>query len=129
MEEKFPAIEKNYKKYWKKYRYEKENLIIRPAKNAGEIIREGKTLHHCVGNESYIKNHNDGRSLILFLRKKEQPECPYVTIELNTESGKIQQWYGANDRKPEEKYLTAVLKQYENHLAGKQTEVPAEAAG
>lgn len=129
MEEKFPAIKKNYKKYRKKYHYETDTIFIRPAKNAGEIIREGKALHHCVGNESYIKSHNDGRSLILFLRKKEQPEWPYVTIEINTESGKIQQWYGANDRKPEEEHLTAVLKQYEDHLAGKQTEVPAGAAG
>ncbi len=129
MQEKYSEIEKNYKKYRKKYRYEKENLIIRPAKNAGEIIREGQALHHCVGNETYIKNHDAGKSLILFLRKKEQPDQPYVTIEIDTKSGKIQQWYGANDRKPDEKHLTIVLQQYENYLQRKKTEVPAEAAG
>ena len=129
MQEKYPAIEKNYKKYRKKYRFEKENLIIRPAKNAGEIIREGQALHHCVGTETYINNHNEGKSLILFLRKKDQPDQPYVTIEIDTESGKIRQWHGANNRKPEEEYLTIVLQQYEDHLQGKKTEVPAEAAG
>lgn len=129
MREKYPEIERKYKKYRIKYRYETEELLIRPAESAAEIITEGQLLHHCVGNETYIKEHNDGKHLILFLRKKELPDIPYITIEISVKTGKIKQWYGANDRKPDEAHIAAVLKEFEDRLTGKESKPQTEAAG
>lgn len=129
MQEKYPQIEKQYKKLLKKYKYEEENLIIRPTMNAGEIILEGRSLHHCVGGEHFIKNHNAGRNLILFMRKKNQPDIPYVTIELDTTTKNIVQWYGANNKKPDEKHLNKLLNHYLERIAGEKPEAIVKAAG
>ena len=94
----------------KKYAWEDEGMVIRPAADAGEIIREGRSLHHCVGGDTYLSRHAEGTSTILFLRKKEHPEIPYITVEI---SGKrICQWYGAYDKKTDEKENEAWLNNY-----------------
>ena len=129
MREKYPDIERKYKKYRIQYSYETEELLIRPAESAAEIITEGQLLHHCVGNETYIKEHNAGKRLILFLRKKELPDIPYITMEIDTQTRRILQWYGANDRKPDADHIAPILKEYEDRLAGREAEPQTEAAG
>jgi hypothetical protein len=58
---------------------EKDFLIITPQ-NTREIVEEGTCLNHCVS--SYIDKILDGETYIFFLRKKESPEMPMVTLEL-----------------------------------------------
>ena len=62
------------------FRWEGEKYIIRPAANTDELIEEGKALHHCVGG--YAQRHADGETNILFIRKKEQPDVSFVTMEV-----------------------------------------------
>lgn len=97
-EEKYPEIKKNYKKLYKKYRYEQGGYQIRPCKNVSEIIDEGRLQHHCVGGDWYLKRHNEGRSYILVLRRKEDPDKPFVTVEIDPQCN-VMQWYGAYDKK------------------------------
>lgn len=97
-EEKYPEIKKNYKKLCKKYRYEQGGYQIRPCKNVSEIIDEGRLQHHCVGGDWYLKRHNEGRSYILVLRRKEDPDKPFVTVEIDPQCN-VMQWYGAYDKK------------------------------
>lgn len=101
--EKFPCIKKNYSKLKKRYMFEDEEYIIRPAKAASEIVIEGKILHHCVGGNNYLQKHNDGKSYILFLRRKDNPEQQYITVEI--QDLRIIQWYGAYDKKPDKKKI------------------------
>lgn len=50
-------------------------------KDESEIVREGKILHHCVGN--YAKRHFVyGTSIIVFVRDKAYKETPLYTLEL-----------------------------------------------
>lgn len=50
-------------------------------KDESEIVKEGKTLHHCVG--SYAKKHFVyGTSIIVFVRDKAHRETPLYTLEL-----------------------------------------------
>lgn len=109
--EKYENIEKRFKKAKIIYTFMSEGLIIRPAKNAGEIIMEGRILHHCVGGDNYLSSHDSGRDIILFLRKEEEPEKPYVTVELDPD-GKIKQWYGACDKKPDKRRNDKWLNDY-----------------
>ena len=60
--------------------YENEQFLIRLPEDTDEIITEGSKMNHCVG--SYIDSVMDGNSIIFFMRKKELPDKPYVTIEL-----------------------------------------------
>ena len=106
----YPDIEKNYRKLCYRYSCKTEKYLIRPARSAIEIVREGRVLHHCVGSDSYLSRHNNGKSYILFLRKLENPEEPYITIEI--QGSKIVQWYGAYDKKPNKENIDPLLKEY-----------------
>lgn len=112
--ETYPLIRKNYRKLRKRYFFEDENFIIRPARSAEEIVQEGRILHHCVGGDTYLKKHNEQKSIILFLRFKEEQETPYITVEIEGE--RIVQWYGAHDKKPDEDRMQKWLNQYITRL-------------
>lgn len=108
--QKYPLIKKNYRKLRKRFLYEDEKYIIRPARSAEEIVKEGRLLHHCVGGNNYLSKHNKQDSIILMLRFKEQPEIPYITVEIR--GNNIIQWYGANDRKPDKENMQQWLDAY-----------------
>lgn len=112
----FPMIKKHYRSLRKVFYYEDENLMIRPARNAEEIVMEGRILHHCVGGNNYLDKHNRGTSIILFLRKMKEPEVPYITVEISRNDLKILQWYGANDKKPDQKNMERWLTAYETRM-------------
>lgn len=111
---KFPKIKSKYKKLSEKYSAAAGGLIIRPAKDAAEIVAEGRILHHCVGGDNYLHKHNTGKSTILFLRKAKEKDIPYITVEIKDEE--VLQWYGKYDKKPEEKMIDAWLKTYTKEL-------------
>ena len=112
--DKYPRIEKNYKMYSDIYSAAAAGYIIRPAKNAAEIVAEGRYLHHCVGLDTYLSKHNTGKSIILFLRKASEKDIPFITIEIKGNT--IVQWYGAYDKKPQEEYFQAWLDTYTGEL-------------
>ena len=109
---KYSNIHHNYRKLRKKYFYEDEDYLIRPARSADEIVMEGRILHHCVGGDNYLRKHTDGTSYILMLRKKTEQETPYITVEINGERPKIMQWYGLHDGKPDQKNIQNWLDAY-----------------
>lgn len=99
MLKKYPKIAKRAQTLDKKWGYQEGKFMIRAAASAEEIVLEGRTQHHCVGGErqGYMRKHNDGESYIFLMRRIDEPEKPYVTLELA--NGKVRQWYGKNDRK------------------------------
>lgn len=99
--EKFPLIKKHYRRLRKRFYFEDEEFLIRPARDAGEIVMEGRVLHHCVGGDNYLEKHNSGKTTILFLRTVKAPDIPYITVEIGTEDLNVRQWYGAYDKKPD----------------------------
>lgn len=123
--EKYPLIRKNYRKLRNRYFFEDDNFIIRPARSAEEIVREGRILHHCVGGNNYLRKHNEQDSIILMLRFKKEPETPYITVEIHGE--RIVQWYGAHDKKPDEKNMQKWLDDYVSRLRCKRLGVAERA--
>ena len=96
--EKNLEIEEENKKYMKKYELlkelniESENYSFIVPEAINEIIREGKTLQHCVYSDRYLKSHaND--SLIVFIRETSKIEDPYFTAELSLK-GELLQLHG-----------------------------------
>jgi DNA-directed RNA polymerase subunit RPC12/RpoP len=115
VEERFKEIRTRFKGADKVYHYESGALVIRPAMSASEIVDEGRLLHHCVGGDGYLKSHAERRKIICLLRTKKNPEEPYITVELNPQ-GKIEQWYGIHDSKPDEKKIDRWLGRYVKSL-------------
>lgn len=111
MERCYKNIRKRFEKANKIYTWSKDSLMIRPAASASEIMNEGRFLHHCVGSPAYLSSHNEGRSIILFIRKKNKKDEPYITVQVGCD-GHIQQWYGKCDTKPSPKKIDKWLEEY-----------------
>lgn len=102
------------------YLWEDKNYMIVPAAKCEELMREGRTLHHCVGtNDTYMKRMAAGISWILFLRRKEHPEEPYYTIEIDVKNDEILQWYSEYDRKPDRGMIEKVLMRFRKSVKRK----------
>lgn len=129
---KYPLIKKHYRKLRKRFYYEDESFMIRPARSAEEIVMEGRILHHCVGGDTYLEKHSKETSIILFLRTVKEAEMPYITVEIDTKNLNILQWYGAHDKKPDKKNMDRWLNAYITRLKcqrdGTLPEAAAEAA-
>ena len=79
----------------KKYNFEYGEHFIRIAETKAEIVKEGKTLEHCVGG--YADRHVRGQTTILFLRRSRTPEAALYTIEMD--GNQMRQIHGfKNDR-------------------------------
>lgn len=53
-------------------------LLVVPA-SAEDIKAEGAALHHCVG--TYVDRVARGETNIFFIRKEQEPDKPYFTME------------------------------------------------
>ena len=114
------ADEKERKKFYQKFAEiaEKylplqrggENYVAIIAKSPKDLMFEGEKLNHCVGRMNYDQKFVREESLIFFIRNKEEPDIPFVTVEYSLENHKVLQCYGKSDTKPEEKVLNFVNK-------------------
>ena len=115
-EQRYGMIRQRYEELDDLYRYEEDGLLIRPAGSAGEIIREGQILHHCVGGDTYLEKHDKGRTVILFLRTACAEGIPYITVELDPKERRILQWYGVRDTKPDRAAVQPWLDRWEGMI-------------
>lgn len=63
-----------------KYGFKSSKYIIRPARTWKELYEEGKANNHCV--ETYSKRVANGETAIFFVRKVDNPDQTYYTLEL-----------------------------------------------
>lgn len=80
----------------KKLTFKHGDLLIRPIESMEEIIEEGLELKHCVGG--YADRHADGKSIIMVIRKADEPDKPFYTLEVA--QGRVTQCYGYNHAQP-----------------------------
>ena len=109
-------IKDNLPKYKDLLYFENENLKIIVPEKISDIVFEGKTLSHCVGG--YANRYADGALYIVFLRKKEEPEIPYYTIEVNLR-GQIVQCRGYKNNtadNPKTEDIIQFEKEYQTFL-------------
>ncbi len=114
-----PKRKELYKKFSKiaqKYlplQYDKKNafLILLPRSPA-DLIREGIFLKHCVGKMNYDQKMIREESLIFFIRSREKPDIPFVTIEYSPSTNTILQCYGYEDNPPTQNVKNYVYKKW-----------------
>lgn len=87
-------------KYDSLQHFNKNGLSILLAQSPADLFREGKFLHHCVGGGAYDQRFIREESLIFFLRKTDELQTPYATIEFSLTQKKILQFYIFNDKQP-----------------------------
>lgn len=103
-----------------RYFWEDETYMIIPAGKCEELMIEGRKLHHCVGRDDYyMKKMAAGTSWICFLRKKENLEKPYYTLEIDMENDSVLQSYSEFDRRPDAATINGVLSKFKNSVKRK----------
>lgn len=80
LEKTYAAIAKLLPEMHKLYDFEGEELFITAPNSGKEITYEGQAMKHCVG--TYVDRVAKGETVILFIRKKAEPNKPYVTMEV-----------------------------------------------
>ena len=95
---------------WKQWEYEDKKYAVIAPNAPEEISDEGTNLHHCVG--SYIDRVTQGRTNIMFIRKKSNPSKSFFTAEVSNK-GEIIQIHGfSNKELSEEPNLIYFIKDW-----------------
>lgn len=89
------GFEKLQKDRIERFNAESDKYLIRVPNELEEITKEGILLHHCVGG--YLSSHANGHTNIIFLRKKENPDTPFYTIEVDV-MGRVVQIHGSHNK-------------------------------
>lgn len=99
-------------KYLPLQRDQDETFIVVIARSPQDLIREGEALSHCVGRMNYDQKFAREESLIFFVRDKNRPNVPFVTLEYSLSRKKILQCYGEHDNRPSESVMAFVKKKW-----------------
>lgn len=96
--------------------YRHGRLAVVVPEDAYEIISEGAKLGHCVGG--CAESHSNGKTTILFIRKRSDIGTPFFTLEIDIKNGKIIQCYGYKNRVSYKQNLEVgqFLEHYRRHL-------------
>lgn len=115
-EEKKKELYKQFSAVAEKYLPLQRNLqdafIAIIARTPQDLITEGDYLHHCVGRMNYDQRMVREESLIFFIRNKDNPDTPFVTVEYSLKQHKVLQCYGDKDTKPSAQVLDFVHKKW-----------------
>lgn len=97
-------FEKENKAFVKAVKVLYEKLPVREFKNdkfcivlpqlRSDLVTEGKSLKHCVGGINYAEKHMKGTSMIFFVRRIENRDKPFFTMEVNMQYRQIVQIHG-----------------------------------
>jgi hypothetical protein len=97
---------------WKEWEWnsDDENFVVVCPLLPKDLATEGIELHHCV--KSYIQRVAEGTTNIMFIRKRDEKNVPFFTVEI-TNDGSIQQVHGfANRNASTEPGLTEFVKKW-----------------
>lgn len=121
MNQRFPGAEKVLREIRDKYAYEDDQYLITVPQHLIDIITEGQALHHCAGaTDRYFDRIMQRETYICFLRKKEDPDTPYYTIEVEPD-GTIRQHRGYLDEEPNIEQIKPFLRKWQKEIKKRMT--------
>lgn len=103
---KFKAVAEKYISL----QHSKADYVVVIAMSPNELVNEGQVLHHCVGSMGYDQKFMREESLIFFVRHKEEPDTPFVTVEYSPSKHKILQTHGMHNSTPDEETMKYIQK-------------------
>lgn len=122
MNQRFPGAEKVLREIRDKYAYADDQYLITVPRRLIDIITEGQALHHCAGaTDRYFDRIMQRETYICFLRKKDDPDTPYYTIEVEPD-GTIRQHRGYLDEEPGIEQIKPFLRKWQKEIRKRMTE-------
>ena len=95
--------------------------MVTVPQRAVDIVLEGRALHHCAGStDRYFNRMEDHETYICFLRKIEEPDKPFYTIEVEP-GGTIRQHRGYFDEEPEIEKIRPFLREWQKEIRKRMT--------
>lgn len=126
--ERYADAEKVLGEVKQKLEYRGDKYFIMVPKRIVDIVKEGQSLHHCVGStDRYFDRIKQHETYICFLRKNEKPEEAYYTIEVEP-GGTIRQHRGAFDEEPELDEVKPFLKEWQKEIRKRMSQEDHERA-
>lgn len=95
-QQKDELFQKTCREYGEEFRFEDEHYQIVAPSSMQDLFEEGRKLNHCVG--SYADRIIEGYSCICFIRKKEDPDIPFFTMEICKDTDRVTQIHGLSNR-------------------------------
>lgn len=118
-EKKFPNIRKDRRLNNKLFGLKMKEYTVMVPSCCADIVAEGRAQHHCVAaSDTYFRKMNNRETFILFLRRNENKELPYYTLEIKLKGSRVEiiQEYAAYDRQPDKKKVDAVLAEWKKEV-------------
>lgn len=119
---KYAKVKKLSKELNNIYFYEDDKFLIRAPIDAAEIVKEGHSLHHCVGGGGYSERMAKGEIAILFLRDKKAIDTPYYTLEINQTDNRISQCHGYRNKDKDKSRIEPFIKKFKKNILEKSKE-------
>lgn len=94
-----------------KYEYQNTSYSVIVPEKLEDILNEGRILNHCVG--SYIGKVKSGETTILFIRRTNELETPFYTLEYH--NGVIKQCRGKGNCSPDTE-IDEFLKEWKKYV-------------
>lgn len=109
----YPEAERILREIKPKYEYGNDRFLIIVPNNLVEITLEGHALHHCVASsDRYFERIERQETYICFLRRANEPETPFYTIEIEP-GGTIRQHRSYFDEEPNIEEIRGFLKEWQ----------------
>lgn len=116
-EKEFPRVGKIYKRIRKKFEFESGGFRIAVPEKIEDILFEGTMLNTCLSRTGrYFERIQDNESYLFFLRKTDEPDMPWYTIEAEP-GGTIRQKRTVNDcQNSDLKEAEGFLREWQEHI-------------
>lgn len=89
--------------------YENDEYCIRVPRGPEDIREEARVLDHCAAT-AYLNNVANGRTAIVFMRRKANPNRPFVTIEVR--NNRVRQCQGDRDHRRVNDHEKAFIREW-----------------
>lgn len=130
IEGKFPGIDVIYAEIKGKYAYEEKRYSIIIPERIEDIIREGQALGHCLhSSDRYFERIHTRESYIVFLRRTEEPDKPYYTLEIEPDGTARQKRTAGDNQNEDLKEAEGFIRRWQQEVQKRLTEEDKELAG
>lgn len=112
----FPEAEKVLSEVRDNLEYKGQQYEIKVPERIIDIVTEGRYLHHCAGaTDRYFDRIASHETYIVFLRKVQEPDIPYYTVEVEP-GGTIRQHRGMFDEEPDIEQVKPFLREWQKEI-------------
>ena len=91
--------------------YSYQDLFVKVPETQQDVVNEATAQHNCL--RSYIEKIGEGRTRVAFIRKKDEPDKSYITVEVDMDN-RIIQVKGPYNRNPRNKTVNEFISKWCN---------------